>query len=102
MKLEITRTIQQKETISIEFPYYYKYDPLLDEVDWVTYGKIEENLHTSIQVRNDYRHNSPSFEFEIEDTPAARLSDWMTDEYASTEAEFLAAKEMLLKAAQGA
>jgi len=101
MKLEIPRKIEQKETIEIEFPYYYKNDLLLDDVDSVIYGKIEEKRHTTIQVRNNYQ-GGRSFELEVEARGAASVACYMTDEYKSDEGEYLAAKAKLLAAAQDA
>lgn len=101
MKLEITRKIKQRETIEIEFPYYYKHDLLPDDADSVIYGKIEEKQCTTIHVRNDYR-GGMSFELEVEKRGAASVACYMTDEYKSNETEYLAAKAKLLAAAQDA
>lgn len=101
MKLEITRKIEQRETINIELPYYYKHDLLIDDMDSVIYGKIEEKQCTRIWVRDDYR-GSVSFEIEVEERGAASKSCYMTDEHKSNEDEYLAAKTKLLAAAESA
>lgn len=104
MKLEVTRTTQQKETIEIEFPYYYKHNLMLDESDSIIYGKIEEKKCTSIQISYSYRDHETSFKLEIQTGPCV-LSDnncYMTDKYKSTEAEYLEAKTKLLAAAETA
>ena len=101
MKLEITRKIEQRETIEIELPYYYKHDLLLDDTDSVIYGKIEEKQCTKIRVHDNYQ-GSVSFELEVEKIGAASAACYMTDEYKSNEAEYLDAKAKLLLAAQAA
>lgn len=102
MKLEITRNIEHKETIEIEFPYYYKHDLMLDDADSVIYGKIEEKRQTTIHVGYDYRSKERSFELEMQDIPAAVLSCYMTDKHKSSEYEYLDAKAKLLAAAEAA
>ena len=98
MKLEITRNVKQTETIEIEFPYYYKCDLMLDDVDSVIYGKIEEKRHTKIQVSFDYRSSERRFEFVIEQRAAETLGCYMTKEYKSSEVDYLNAKAELLSA----
>jgi len=102
MKLEITRDVKQTETIEIEFPYYYKHDLMLDEVDSVIYGKIEEKRHTAIHVSFDYRSRERRFELEIEQRTAETLGCYMTEEHKGSEAEYLDAKAKLLAAVQDA
>jgi len=102
MKLEITRKVEQKEMIEIEFPYYYKHDLMLDDADSVIYGKVEDRRQTRIQIGYDYRSKERSFQLEINDIPAAALACYMTDEHKSSEAEYLAAKAKLRAAAEAA
>jgi len=99
MKLEITRKVEQKEIVEIELPYYYKHDLMLDEVDVVIYGKVEENKCTAIQISQG---RELEFELSVERRPAAQYGCYMADEYKSNEAEYLAAKVKLLAAAQDA
>lgn len=101
MKLQIIKRVEQRQTIEIEFPYYYKNDLLLDESDCVIYGKIEENQHSAITIQGCYQ-GGIRFELETEKKGAASLACYMTDEYKSNETEYLAAKAKLLAAAQEA
>jgi len=102
MKLEITKTVDQTETIEIEFPYYYKHDLMCDDVDSVIYGKIELERHTAIQLRYDYRSGERSFELEVEQRPAETLGCYMTDKHKGGEVEYIDAKAKLLAAAKDA
>ena len=98
MKLEITRQINQKEIIDIEFPYYYTSDWGGNLVD--VYGKIEENKCTLITETSDV--TGISYEIEIHNRHASWFGYYMTEYYKSSEEEYLAAKGRLLKAAQEA
>ncbi len=100
MKLEITRKVEHKETVEIDLPYYFKHDLMLDDEDVVIYGKVEEKQCTTIKVSYGSRRNE--FELNIENWPASAYGGYMTDEYKSTEAEYLAAKAKLLAAAEAA
>lgn len=102
MKLEITRKIEQKETVEIDLPYYYIHDLMLDEADVIIYGKVEEKRCTSIIIGHSYGSHNNEFELSIEDRPASAYGSYMTDEYKSSEAEYLAAKAKLLAAAEAA
>jgi hypothetical protein len=103
MQLEITRKVEKKEIIEINFPYYYRYDLLLDEADVVIYGKIEEKKHTSIKItKQRLGWCGNEFELHIEKREASTLSRYMNKEYKSNEAEYLAKKTELLNAAQDA
>lgn len=102
MKLEITRKVEHKETVEIDLPYYFKHDLMLDEADVVIYGKVEEKRCTSIKISHGYGSHSNEFELSIEDRPASAYGCYMTDEYKSTETEYLAAREKLLAAAEAA
>ena len=103
MKLEITRKIDQNETVEIDLPYYYAHDLRVDEADVVIYGKIEAEQSTSITIRRAWvggRGNE--FELIIERCPASDFGYYMTNEYKSSEAKYLEAKAELLAAAQDA
>ena len=103
MKVEITRTISQRETIDVEFPYYYKSDMLLDDSDYIIYGKIEPMLHTKIHVINNYRDKRFDFQLEHAKPNFAQLGCYLVDGgYESNEAEYLAAKTALIAAANEA
>jgi hypothetical protein len=101
MRLEIIRKIDQKETIEIELPYYYKHDLMSDYSDSVIYGKVEEKLHTAIKISYIYQGGS-CFELESEKRNASYMSCYMTDEFKISEKEYLSAKEKLLAAASAA
>ena len=98
MKLEVIRKIEKKETIDIEFPYYYKHDLFSDVSNAVIYGKIKENLHSSIMVCERYDNQATEFELTIEERGAASLACYMEKEYSSNEREYLAAKSYMLEA----
>ena len=100
MKLEITKRVEQRETIEISLPHYFKHDLMLDTSDTVIYGKIEEKRCTKIQIARC--GTDIEIEISIEARPARQYGCCMTDEYASDEAEYLRAKETLLSAAQDA
>lgn len=102
MKLEIIRKIEQKETIEIDLPYYFKHNLGLDEADVVIYGKVDENRCANIKIGYGYGSHSHEFELSIEDRPASAYGCYMTDDYKSSEAEYLAAKAKLLSAAESA
>lgn len=97
MKLKIKRQIEKEEEVDIEFPYYYKHDLMLDEMDTVIYGKIEENKTTSIHITHNWNGRN-SFELEIEEEPASYFSSYMTDKYKSNETEYLNARKELIDA----
>ena len=101
MKLTVTRKIERREVIEIGLPYYYKHDLMLDDMDSVIYGKVEEMRHTTIRVQNNYR-GGMVFELEVETRGAASVGCYMTDEYKSNEAEYVVAKAKLLAAAKDA
>lgn len=101
MKLEIMKTTRHKETVEIDLPYYYKHDLMLDDCDVVIYGKIEEARSTRITIGHHGRDRD-NFEIEVENFPAASYGSYMTDEYKSSEAEYLAAAAELLAAAEAA
>ena len=99
MKLQITRTFERKETIDVELPYYYKQDLMLDEVDSVIYGKIDEDCTTTIQITYNYR-GKVRFELEINAVPADYFSCYMIGEYKSNKGEYLEANAKMLAAVQ--
>lgn len=101
MKLEIIRKVDRVEIIDIELPYYYKHDLMSDYSDSVIYGKIEEKLHTAIKVSYEYK-GGIIFELESEKRNAAAMACYMTDEFKSSETEYLAAKAKMLAAANAA
>ena len=96
MKVEVTRDTKVKETIDVEFPYYY-----INYCGYGTfYGKIEENKHTQIYIYNDWREGADSYSLEIEPKKASTMGCYFTDENKSTESEYLSAKEKFISALQ--
>tara|TARA_R110001599_G_scaffold100770_9_gene258157 strand:+ start:12535 stop:12843 length:309 start_codon:yes stop_codon:yes gene_type:complete len=102
MEIEITKTIKQKVKVSVDLPFYYKHDLMLDELDAVIFGKIEEGKSTAIKVTKSYRIDSKEFELEIVRCGPERYSCYLTEEYKCSESEYIEAKEQLLKAAKDA
>jgi hypothetical protein len=98
MKLEIIKSIKEKQIIDIDFPYYYKHDLMLDTMDSVIYGKIEEFKNTAIIITDDYLNKSNYFEFEISIEPANIMGCYMVDKHKSNELEYLTAKSKLITA----
>jgi hypothetical protein len=72
MKIEIIKTIEQKEIIDVEFPYYYKYDLMLDHCDSIIYGKINKNSHYKIYCTKYYNSNEKTYKLEIENIRVQR------------------------------
>ena len=102
MEIEVTKTIKQKVKVNIDFPFYYKHDLMLDELDAVIFGKIEESKSTAIKVTTSYLRDKKEFELEIERCSPERNACYLTEEYKCSESEYLEAKEQLLKAAKDA
>lgn len=98
MLLEVVRNIKVKETINVEFPYYYKQDLYQENCDSIIYGKIEENKHTSIQVTEYYISKECEFTLKIENHPATYYSEFMVNDYKSNPIRFIKAKHKMLKA----
>lgn len=102
MKLEITKSVQTKEIIEIEFPYYFKHDLMFDESNCIIYGKIEEEKCTKITIHDKFRDYSHEYELEIEEVSAARFACYMVEKHKSCESEFIEAKNKMLAAIQSA
>ncbi len=94
MKVEITRTIRQKEIVDVEFPYFYQHDLSLDDAgDTVIYGKIEEKVQTTIKITSEYGSGRKEYELAIERRSLPSYACYINNsEYASSKEEFLAAK----------
>lgn len=102
MKVSITKTIRTTETVDVEFPFYYKNDMLLDNCDYIIYGKIEQMLHTKIHVVNNHRDKRFDFQLEHEKPNFHSIGCYFEVDYASSEAEYLDAKRALIAAANAA
>lgn len=90
MQLEITTTKRVKETIEVEFPYYYKQD--LTDYDYedtcVLYGRKTESEDLTIREKIRY-NNTTIYEIEKEEMNHS----YFGKEYKSTEKEFEEAKD---------
>jgi hypothetical protein len=94
MKVEIVRDVKVKEIIDIEFPYYY-----INHCEHGTYyGKLEDDKHTQIYITDDWLNETIRYTLTIEPARASTHGYYLTDQYKSTEAEFLSAKEKMLAA----
>jgi len=90
MKVEITKQIEVKEIIEIDFPYYYKHD-LTDyeyENTCVIYGKITESEEVTIHEKIRSKNNVI---YEIEKD--SRSDSYFAEKYKSTEEEYNKARE---------
>ena len=100
MKMEITivKQIAQIETIEVELPYFYKHDLESDYGESIIYGKIEEELYTTIHETESW-DGRKSYEIEKEEhVSIARrgLSSYFEDEHKSNKKEYEAVKERCL------
>jgi hypothetical protein len=87
MKIEIITTKRVKETIDVDFPYYYKQDLCSDYSDTVIYGKIMGEFEVTIKEDESY---NGKISYEIE--KCFRSDYYFTDEYKSSKEEFEAVK----------
>ena len=90
MKIEITKQVNVKMVVDIDFPYYYKYD--LTDYDYestsVIYGKITEIGEVRIHEKIRSKNNAV---YEIEKNN--RRDCYFEEKYKSTEEEYNKAKE---------
>jgi hypothetical protein len=92
MKIEITTTKIVKETIDVEFPYYYKHDLMSDYGENVIYGKITEDYAYTIQEIENY-DGKLAFELEKDTWDGS----YFKEEYKSTKEEYEDAKRRALE-----
>lgn len=102
MRVEVTKTIKIKETVDITLPYYYKHDLILDEGDFVIYGKIDEKEHVSIKLSVLYRSDVRGVEVEKQATKWQSVSCYLEDEYRSNLEEYEQAKSQAMEAIKSA
>ena len=102
MRVEVTKTIKTKETVDVTFPYYYKHDLMLDEGDFVIYGKIDEKEHVSIKISVSYRSDVRGVEVEKQTTNWHSVSCYLEDEYRSNVGEYEQAKSQAMEAIKSA
>ena len=97
MKINITKTVEITECVDVDFPVYFCDSGGTDYSGYEIYGKIEENGYTAIKESECF-NGSKSFELCIEPFHASKYSCYLTKECASTEVEYLAAKDRLVEA----
>ncbi len=104
--VQVTATIQQNETVEVEFPAYRKYDHELDEMVSIAYSRHNADGQTWTVIGRWRHHN---FQFEVEHSAGGKpfnghehkefvLGTWCPrccQDHASTRAEF---EEILSKA----
>ncbi len=100
MQITITKTTKTQETIDIQLPYYYKHDLMLDDGDFVIYGKIDEQHVTAVKLARS--NDRASAEIEKTHTDWHSLSNYLTDEYKGTQQEYDEAKAKALALIQSA
>jgi len=101
MEIEIRKVVYEKETINVTFPYYYKYDLMLDDCECIMFGKIENVRETIIQITDNFSHNK-MYEVKTKRRAPSTPNLYFAEEYRSTEDEFLAAKMQAAKVILGA
>lgn len=94
ISIEVEKVVT-KETATIQTPFYYKHDLMLDECDSVIYGKVTDDCITTVQKTERYGRNEIEFEFTKEDKPCFQLSRsyLIKDEHKSSKAEYDSAVE---------
>lgn len=96
MQIEIFKTIHQKETINVEFPYYYVHDVGGDDYDSVIHGKIEKDSCVTIHINRHYRRDEASCKIEISKR-GSNFDCYFDNKYKSSGKEFLDAKKKLFE-----
>lgn len=96
-EVELTFTTKERRKVEVTFPIYRKHDLLPDRGDSVIYERISADMKSvSVHISNSY---DGRVQYELEFEERKSLSGSSADyalglgEYASTEAEFLAALE---------
>lgn len=89
MQKRITKTIKQVEEIDVQVPYFYKHDFMLDDMDVVEYGMIDNDHSVSIIKEENYRDGKLKLTMDIEETGIDKACDsYFSEEYKSNEEEF--------------
>ena len=77
--IEVKKVVE-KEKITIQTPFYYKFDLMPDEYDSIIYGKITDSCIVSVQKTDRYLDHEITFEFEIDERPHFQsYSDYMIE-----------------------
>lgn len=98
MKIEITKTVKQVETIEVELPCYFKQEIELFHKSEIVYVKMDENLCTVInEVKNT--HGKEGYEVKKQKLESIEYSDfsfYFNTYLKSSEQEFESAKERFI------
>mgnify|MGYP001283798686 FL=1 len=98
MEITLIKQIPQEVIVEVELPYYFKHDLSDDYSESIIYGKIEEELYTTIHETESW-DGRKSYEIEKEEhVSIARrgLSSYFEDEHKSNKKEYEAVKERCL------
>jgi hypothetical protein len=89
IRIEIEKVVS-KEIITIQTPFYYKYDLMLDECDSIIYGKVMNDYIVTVQKTELYERNEIVFKISKEDKPHFQsLKAYLTDDqYRSSKEEY--------------
>lgn len=96
INIEIEKVVS-REIITIQTPFYYKHDLMLDECDSVIYGKVTDDYITTVQKTERYIQNEIEFEFTKNNKPIFQFQSLrpylIEDEYKSSKDEYDSAIE---------
>ena len=98
IEIEIQEKTYIKKKITVDLPYYYKHDLMSDHYNSIIYGKIEEGKTTTIQITDDYRDSTMTYELEVEKCKNGGDGSYFKDKYKSNESEYLNAKVKMAEA----
>jgi hypothetical protein len=92
MKVKIKKTSETVEEVEVSLPCYYKHQR--EDLVWecIIYGRIDEKIHTQVEIMGAWRGYIAQAETTICETNWDDCSRYLNEEYESTEEEFLAAK----------
>ena len=90
MIVEITKKVEVRETVDIEFPYYFRHDLSNDLSDSVIFGKIEERCITTIHITT--QSDVTSVEVERSDQYFKYSSCYFDPQYKSSATAYAEAK----------
>ena len=91
--LEITKSLPQKEQVTITLPYYYTYSSDYGYGNSEVFGKLEEDQVTSITIITGRKHG---IIFSKEVAGIKQSACFIRDDYNCTEDVFEAAKKKFL------
>jgi hypothetical protein len=104
MLLEIKKSIEVKEEVEVQLPFYYKSSYWADypNPSSETFGRVTETSVTTIEIQEGQGNDSKKFIIESEPLEGMKdisyeISSYLEPRYAATEAEFLDALEQAKK-----